>query len=407
MFIPFVLWLCFGLLSQNDILILKNGKNLPCDEYTVVKGRVTILTNGQTFSIPEKLVDWEASESAKQALDKQREAERKAAEVKKPPPPKRGPITLTTRDLKDKPERIKSGPVTVNFKKSNNSIVVAMTVNGKGPFDFILDTGAAITCIDPEVLRLADIKPKIESIQLVGVSGRTIHALRCEVPKISLSGATVHQLEAASYRISSLYQQGFYGLIGQDFLNHFIVNIDATTNLLKLTPIGSSSGDGTRGNSSKYDIRDTIFRLRRVNTMLEEHGDPFNFELSVEERESIITKLNEANDILIGVKNQISHQRDRLQSEISAKTAKPHHARKVQLFNCLEKGESYRQTLSEFIQISITNMRSEEYSLLSENSPKVKEKWPEFEKLTRTLVYKLKDVSIAFEAWEKCYMLLL
>lgn len=253
-------WMGFLFLTlsffSNEVLVLKNGKSMTCDSYEVQGDKVTINAKGQTFSIPEKLIDWEASKKATEQNAQKKEAQQAKQNPKKPAakPKKRGPISLTTKDLRKNKADNRSGPVTIQFKMLSNSIIVGMHINGKGPFNFILDTGASVTMIDPEVLAKSGVKLKQETTGVVGVGGQPIQANLCTLDELSLEGAKVYGMDAVAHRIGHLYQADLYGLIGQDFLNHFIMNLDANSKTLTLTPANAITSEVSRAESGKkYD----------------------------------------------------------------------------------------------------------------------------------------------------------
>lgn len=344
-------WLFLSLMFQSDILILKNGKNLPCDEYTVADGRVTIKANGQTFSIPEKLVDWDASRKAKQALVKKQNDEAKAdAKAKKAPrrpPEKRSPITLTTKDLNTKGRSATTGPVTIKFRMSGNSIIVGMTFNDKGPFDFVLDTGASITAIDPDILKEAGITPEREIIPIVGIGGRPIQARACKVPKLALNDATVYNMKATSYRISSLYNSGFYGLIGQDFLNHFVMQLDASTKTLTLTPTGTVPSEMTLMDSAeKYDHQKTTNKLEKAFKVIEANVRKAGQTRSSSETNRIIRELRQVDRELLDVKQQLRYQKSALRAGMGSKVTEKERQSMENLSLCLPKADLFVDQVS-------------------------------------------------------------
>ena len=310
-------WFFLAVLFQGDILVLKNGKNLPCDQYTVADGRVTIVAKGQTFSIAETMVDWEASDRAKQALEKKEQA-KKPEKKPKTAPIKRGKISLTTSDFKPRTRKKNSGTVAINFRMSSNSIIVAMHINGKGPFDFVLDTGASVTMIDPEILQQTGIKPQKESVGVVGVGGRPIQAPLCTLNELALDGAAVYDMEAVAHRISHLYQSGLYGLIGQDFLNHFVMNLDAANKTLTLTPTGTLPEEVTVAQSGrKYNQKETEAKLKSAFLAMEAHYHNIGKERPSTETNRIIRELRQVDRQIRDVKQQIRYQKSALKSMIA------------------------------------------------------------------------------------------
>jgi hypothetical protein len=51
------------------------------------------------------------------------------------------------------PSGLGQGPFQVKFRVVTEMIVVPVTINGAGPFDFLVDTGSTDTIIDRKLLR--------------------------------------------------------------------------------------------------------------------------------------------------------------------------------------------------------------------------------------------------------------
>ena len=116
--------------------------------------------------------------------------------------------------------------VTLAFTRHDNGIVVGATINGKGPFYFVVDTGATATVISDKTAKQAGLMPTGKKAHVVGVAGKRMHAWVGRAREISVSGAKAKQMEMMVRDISMLNKQGLAGLLGQDFLGRFTVKID-------------------------------------------------------------------------------------------------------------------------------------------------------------------------------------
>ena len=125
--------------------------------------------------------------------------------------------------------------MTARIKIAESSlIVVPVIINGSGPYDFMLDTGASLTILDPklaEELALAGVGEK----KIVGVQ-HTETVSTVHVDSIAVVG-TVSVVEdvIVSDRVRSLPVK-VRGVLGEDFLQNFDVLIDYRHQVLQLEP---------------------------------------------------------------------------------------------------------------------------------------------------------------------------
>ena len=114
-------------------------------------------------------------------------------------------------------------------------IVVAARVNGGGPVQLMLDTGAARTVIHPTALAALGVSYQgSQRGTLKGVTGDAeVEAVK--VDSIEVAGVTHGPLLVISHDTGFGADRGD-GLLGRDFLDHFILTIDNAGGLLTLTP---------------------------------------------------------------------------------------------------------------------------------------------------------------------------
>jgi predicted aspartyl protease len=104
--------------------------------------------------------------------------------------------------------------------------IVQVLVNGTGPYDFILDTGANITLIKRQLLRKLNI-PDDGPVTIVTASGES-HQQRATVSSIAIAGLSVEHLEvneldgAPAGSLAGRVQ----GILGENFLKDFDILID-------------------------------------------------------------------------------------------------------------------------------------------------------------------------------------
>jgi hypothetical protein len=113
-------------------------------------------------------------------------------------------------------------------------IMVSAKINGGGTTQLILDTGAQGTLISPTALAALGISYR-DAVRgsIKGVTGDA-NVLAVRIESIEVEGARVGPLMVVSH--DSGLGSGRDGLLGRDFLDHFIVTIDSAARVVTLTP---------------------------------------------------------------------------------------------------------------------------------------------------------------------------
>jgi predicted aspartyl protease len=117
------------------------------------------------------------------------------------------------------------------------AILVSAFINGRGPIDLILDTGATLTCLDDSLTRQLDLPARRGAVGVgagVGLSG-PLRLLR--VDSVRVGSAVATNLTVCSLDLRSLQHvsPGARGLLGLNFLKSFRVNIDFNRRVLQLS----------------------------------------------------------------------------------------------------------------------------------------------------------------------------
>ncbi|MBC7912959.1 MAG: aspartyl protease family protein [Pyrinomonadaceae bacterium] len=119
-----------------------------------------------------------------------------------------------------------------SFKLINNLIIIPLMINGKGPFNFVLDTGVGIVLItEPKLIDSLNASQTRE-IRLNGIGeGDEMIALIHPSARIdignSISGTMpVAILKEEAFNLSSFVGMPIYGLIGYELFSSFIVQIN-------------------------------------------------------------------------------------------------------------------------------------------------------------------------------------
>jgi predicted aspartyl protease len=130
-------------------------------------------------------------------------------------------------------------PGTVQFRMmepNDAAIIVQAKINGQGPYDFVLDTGATFTCLDDELatqLKLPEWKGPLGTV-VVGPGGGGMKLL--EIETLEVGGAKASGLTVCAVDLDKIAPPGLgiKGLVGLNFLKSYRVTIDFEKRSLRL-----------------------------------------------------------------------------------------------------------------------------------------------------------------------------
>jgi predicted aspartyl protease len=118
------------------------------------------------------------------------------------------------------------------------ALVVPAYINGHGPVNLILDTGATLTCVDTALartLRLPERRLTLGMAVGIGGAGRvSLHS----VDSVRVGGALVRALTVCAVDLRDLRALGgdVRGLLGLNVLRNFRVTLDFEREVLRLAP---------------------------------------------------------------------------------------------------------------------------------------------------------------------------
>ncbi len=130
--------------------------------------------------------------------------------------------------------------VTVSMRPYKGSLsVVAVKVNGAGPYDFMVDTGATVTVLDAALFHELGLQ-SVGSSRIVSSAGTTDQVLSV-VKEITLDSLSVRNVAVVSMKspMTGTDYRAVRGILGENFLRHFDVLIDNQHRTMTLDP-----GDG-------------------------------------------------------------------------------------------------------------------------------------------------------------------
>ena len=120
---------------------------------------------------------------------------------------------------------------TLPFRIVRNMVIVELKINGKGPFNFILDTGVGLMLItEPKLVDSINITSK-RTIKIYGVNGENYEAfvtpvLNIEMPNISSFGVSAAILKKDHFGLSNYAGMPIHGLLGYEFFSNLAVRFN-------------------------------------------------------------------------------------------------------------------------------------------------------------------------------------
>ena len=119
--------------------------------------------------------------------------------------------------------------VEVPFEFYRNEIILQVKVNGKGPFNMMLDTGTDPSAVDLNTAR--EMGLKLRPLGKPGSGGGTDVNLTyyTELPLVEVGGLRVKTVEALALDLSKISQRlgkPLHGVLGHSLLNSRVVQID-------------------------------------------------------------------------------------------------------------------------------------------------------------------------------------
>lgn len=126
---------------------------------------------------------------------------------------------------------------SIPFKCIKNLIVIPLFVNGKGPYDFVLDTGVGPLIItEPSVIDSVNFSI-MRKIKLAGLGMENVDAYVSQNVNAQLGSAKIKYIPTAVLKEDLFNLSGhlgikIFGLIGFDFFNSFVVDIRYSSNQL-------------------------------------------------------------------------------------------------------------------------------------------------------------------------------
>jgi predicted aspartyl protease len=141
----------------------------------------------------------------------------------------------------DSPADEQAGEVPISFLGANDAaLLVSVHINGEGPFELVLDTGATFTCVATELADRLDLPDQRGAVGFgAGVQGAgRVRIVRFD--SVRVGNAVARDMAGCVLDLSALEAvgAGVDGLLGLNFLREFDVRLDFQRRVLTLTAAG-------------------------------------------------------------------------------------------------------------------------------------------------------------------------
>ena len=124
--------------------------------------------------------------------------------------------------------------VRIPFKLVRNLVVIKLKINGRGPFNFILDTGVGLMVItEPKLVDSINLENK-RTIKMGGLGeGDAFEAyvtppLKIEIPDLTSYDVAAAILKTDHFNLSNFVGMPIHGLLGYEFFNNLAVKLSFT-----------------------------------------------------------------------------------------------------------------------------------------------------------------------------------
>jgi predicted aspartyl protease len=117
--------------------------------------------------------------------------------------------------------------VTVSMRPSKDPrTVVAVRLNGAGPYDFMVDTGATVTVLDTALFQ--ELGLTAEGSSRITSSAGVTNQIRSVVKEVALDGLSAQNIAVVSMKspVAESEYPAVRGILGENFLRHFDILFD-------------------------------------------------------------------------------------------------------------------------------------------------------------------------------------
>jgi clan AA aspartic protease (TIGR02281 family) len=134
-----------------------------------------------------------------------------------------------------KPQPIEAYETVIPLVRIGNHYMVEAVVNEADVLSLILDTGASLTSVKPEVLTNLGIDPwNSKDIRKLSTANGIVDAPVIILPILAVGEQVISELEVAAINFTE--KPDIDGLLGMNFLQNYRFFIDQSKDVLKLSP---------------------------------------------------------------------------------------------------------------------------------------------------------------------------
>jgi hypothetical protein len=145
---------------------------------------------------------------------------------------------------------------TIPFTLIDNRIFVPVTINGRGPYQFIFDTGGA-NILDPATAKDLGLELEPDG-EAWGAGAARQQAWRTDVTRADLGGVAIRDHEFRAVSLEAIRRAiGFRrldGLVGRELFERFVIDIDYAGQTLTFAEPTSWNPGGTHGKPHALDF---------------------------------------------------------------------------------------------------------------------------------------------------------
>jgi predicted aspartyl protease len=124
-------------------------------------------------------------------------------------------------------------PLPIPFIKSLNLIFTPVMINGQGPYDFAIDTGATQTVLNEKLATELGLKPVTSTVMHGVGGGGKIETKLYSVKELSLGEVKVRNIPVGTFN-DPLVSQLADGILGTAILSDFIITVNYPGNRVEL-----------------------------------------------------------------------------------------------------------------------------------------------------------------------------
>jgi hypothetical protein len=131
--------------------------------------------------------------------------------------------------------------VVIPFRMIRDLVIIRLDINGKGPFNFVLDTGVGLMLItDPKLVDSINVMNK-RTIKIEGLGkGDDLEAYITSALNVQIPGLKSYDVGAAilktdQFGLSNYAGMPIHGLLGYEFFNNLAVKIDFSDSTLSVS----------------------------------------------------------------------------------------------------------------------------------------------------------------------------